>query len=77
VLHPAQRFQILGRLSYLQDSPHGGPAEHDLGLVLNANAALVSWLSLRFSFMGRLGLDGVRSDPNLGFAGTLGLRGEL
>ncbi|MBI5549395.1 MAG: hypothetical protein HY901_36375 [Deltaproteobacteria bacterium] len=75
---PAQRWRVLARLSYVQDSFEGAEAQRDLGMFLIASAPLVSsWLSVRVSLAGQLGLDQLADSPAGGFMGSLSLRGQL
>ncbi|MGC4114755.1 MAG: hypothetical protein QM765_09125 [Myxococcales bacterium] len=77
-LLPSPRWRVLARASYFQDVPGGGaPDTHEVGLAASLDAPLVTWLSLRLSLAGRVGLDGGESDTPLGFVGSLGLRGQL
>lgn len=77
VVLPATRWQVLARASYFQDVPGGtAPDTHEVGLAASLDARLVTWLSLRLSLAGRMGLDEF-ADPALGFVGSLGLRGTL
>ncbi len=53
-----RRLQLIGRLSYFQESPQGAASSnHELGLFLYASAPLTSWLSLKVSALGRLPVD--------------------
>jgi hypothetical protein len=53
-----RRVQLIGRLSYFQESPQGaGSLSHELGLFLYASAPLTPWLSLKLSALGRVPID--------------------
>lgn len=75
---PAARWRLLVRGSYYHDD-YGAKAvsTDEVGLGFNLDAPLVSWLSLRASAAGRIGLQATEADPPYGFVGSLGLRGAL
>ncbi|HEY3451638.1 MAG TPA: hypothetical protein VGK67_35090 [Myxococcales bacterium] len=78
ILLPSARWRVLARASYFQDVPSGAASgTHEVGLAASLDAPLVSWLSLRLSLAGRVGLDALEAGPALGFVGSLGLRGQL
>jgi hypothetical protein len=73
-VRPGQSVQFLARLSYYEDRP-GSSTFRELGLYLNADARLLSWLWLRTSVLTRA--QPLSGDVPAGVVGSLDLEGRF
>lgn len=73
-VRPSQALQFMARLSYYEDRP-GDATFRELGLYLNADARLLSWLWLRASVLTRA--QALEGDVPAGVMGSLDLEGRF